>query len=80
MQEYARRRGLRRRSIFPFRSSRPGHFEFVAGPVTPVYARVGRKLIEVFWTWFWTRTGPPLKTGVLVSRGISEAIVAGAGQ
>jgi uncharacterized protein YbjT (DUF2867 family)/tryptophan-rich sensory protein len=73
MQEYARQRGLRRWMIpVPFLS--PWLSSLWLGLVTPVYARIGRKLVESLRNPTVVANSRALESFSLRPRGVSEAI------
>lgn len=73
MQEYARQRGLKRWMIsVPFLSPRLSSLWL--GLVTPVYARIGRKLVESLKNPTLVTNSHALETFAMRPRGVSEAI------
>jgi uncharacterized protein YbjT (DUF2867 family) len=75
MREYARQRGLRRRMVrVPFLT--PGLSSLWLGLVTPIYARVGRKLIESIRHPTIVEDLSALEDFHVRPRGMSEAIAA----
>lgn len=73
MREYARQRGLRR-WILPVPVLTPGLSSLWLGLVTPVYARVGRELIEGLRNRTVVRDDRALRDFAVRPRGIAEAI------
>ena len=74
MREYARQRGLRRSMIHvPFLT--PYLSSLWLGLVTPVYARIGRKLIDSIRYPTVVTDDLALKTFKIVPRGIEQALV-----
>ncbi len=75
MREYARQRGLRRRMIaVPVLTPRLSSLWL--GLVTPVYARIGRKLIDSLRNASVVETPPPAETFDIQPAGVGEAIAA----
>ncbi len=73
MQEYARQRGLKRRMIsVPFLSPRLSSLWL--GLVTPVYARIGRKLVESLRNPTVVTNRRALETFSIRPRGLRDAI------
>jgi|GEM_PF-8681 len=73
MQEYARQRGLKRWMIsVPFLSPRLSSLWL--GLVTPVYARIGRKLVESLKNPTLVTNSHALETFSIRPRGIAEAV------
>jgi uncharacterized protein YbjT (DUF2867 family) len=73
MQEYARQRGLRR-WILPVPMLSPRISSLWLGLVTPVYARVGRKLVDSLRNESVVRDTRALKDFTIRPRGMVEAI------
>lgn len=73
MQEYARQRGLRRRMI-PVPGLTPRLSSLWLGLVTPLYARVGRKLVESLRNPTVVSNDLALRTFALRPRGVAEAV------
>ncbi len=73
LKEYARQRGLRRLMI-PVPVITPRLSSLWLGLVTPVYARVGRKLIDSTRTPMLVRDDRALREFPVRPRGVSEAI------
>lgn len=73
MQEYARQRGLRRWMI-PVPGLTPRLSSLWLGLVTPLYARVGRKLVESLRNPTVVSSNLALETFPLRPRGVPEAI------
>jgi uncharacterized protein YbjT (DUF2867 family) len=75
MREYARQRGLRRRMIaVPVLTPRLSSLWL--GLVTPVYARIGRKLIDSLRNASVVETPPPAGTFDVQPAGVRDAIAA----
>jgi uncharacterized protein YbjT (DUF2867 family) len=73
MQEYARQRGLRRWMI-PVPGLTPRLSSLWLGLVTPLYARVGRKLVESLRNPTVVSNDMALQTFALRPRGVTEAV------
>jgi uncharacterized protein YbjT (DUF2867 family) len=73
MREYARQRGLRR-WLIPVPVLTPRLSSLWLGLVTPLYARVGRKLIESLRTPSVVRDDAARRAFSIVPRGVAEAI------
>lgn len=73
MQEYARQRGLRRWMI-PVPVLTPRLSSLWLGLVTPVYARIGRKLVESLRNPTLVSNNLALRTFAIQPRGLREAI------
>jgi uncharacterized protein YbjT (DUF2867 family) len=73
MQEYAHRRGLRRLTI-PVPVLTPKLSSLWLGLVTPLYARVGRKLIDSIRVPTVVRDETALHEFSIIPRGVSEAM------
>ena len=73
MREYARQRGLRR-VILPVPVLTPRLSSLWLGLVTPLYARVGRKLIDSLLNQTTVQNSSALQTFRIRPRGISESI------
>lgn len=74
MQEYARQRGLRRIKIIPVPVLTPFLSNLWLALVTPLYTRVGRKLIEEVWTDSTVKDTKALEVFSVRPRGLSETI------
>ena len=73
MREYARQRGLRR-WMLPVPGLTPRLSSLWLGLVTPLYARVGRKLVESLRNPTVVSNDLALKTFTLRPRGVAEAV------
>jgi hypothetical protein len=74
MQEYARQRGLRRIIIIPVPVLTPFLSNLWLALITPLYTRVGRKLIEEVWTDSTVEDKKALETFPITPRGLTESI------
>ncbi len=73
MREYARQKGLRR-WILPVPLLSPGLSSLWLGLVTPIYARIGRKLVESVRNETVVTNDKALRDFSVLPRGIEEAI------
>jgi uncharacterized protein YbjT (DUF2867 family) len=74
MQEYARQRGLRRIIIIPVPVLSPFLSNLWLALITPLYTRVGRKLIEEVWSDSTVEDTRALEVFSITPRGLTEAI------
>ncbi len=74
MKEYARQRGLRRIVLIPVPVLSPRLSNLWLSLITPLYTRVGRKVIEEAWSDSTVEDTRALETFSITPRGLSESI------